>query len=170
MDPNTVPDNPIIPQPNQPVFPTQPPTPKSNNNLVLILGIIILMIVLSSGGYFIGKVSTPKGVALPAQTQLNYKVPKNNPIFTNQTAIIIGEITRISGSILSIKSKSGQRGDFPISSKIVIYREASASSDLNKLETGKSASIGLALENNQYKVSYVYFNPPPQSSPSAFPN
>lgn len=129
------------------------------DNLKYLLGIVLILIA-AAGGYFFG---VSRQNSSPGST----KQVSKNPLFKSQTATFQGTITKIDGSKLSLKDDSGQAGTFSLSPKVTIYkfsgstRQASASSDIKTLETGKQVLIVLELKDNQYQVISISYLPPP---------
>lgn len=91
--------------------------------------------------------------------------PKANSFFATQTATFQGQISQVSGKQLTLKNAQGQTQQFPISDKIAIYKpkvgsnQASASSNLNLIETNQVVSIILDLQNGHYQVGSIYYPP-----------
>ena len=140
----------------------------TRNNIIAI----ILIIVFAVGGFLLGKSVSQNS------TQSKTTSPKQNSIFSSQTATIQGEITKVNNGTISVKSNSGQTGDFPLSPRAVIYQfkpgatTASASSDLKTIETGKPVVLVLELKDGTYQVvsiSYIQKRPASLSSPSPSP-
>lgn len=126
------------------------------------------MVLSAGGGFLVGKNTTQmKLITQPAEQN---QLPKANPIFSSQTATIQGEITKVNGSTLSVKTSNGQTEDFPVSSKVVIYKfsgkspQASASSDLKSVTLGERVLIQLELKDNKYQVISISAFPPPPST------
>jgi uncharacterized protein (UPF0333 family) len=137
-----------------------------------LVGVIVLILVAAGVGYFVGKaglnqLSTPtiSNNATPAAEQSAVSAPKENPIFTTQTATVQGKITGLKGSDITIANEKGQTAQFSASSKIVIYKFAAgattttASQDLKTLETNKPMSATLTLNNGTYEVTSITFTP-----------
>ena len=90
-----------------------------------------------------------------------------NPLFKTQAATFQGKITSVSGKTLQVESEAGQKGEFGVSDKVVIYKfasdspTASSSSDLKTIDTGKQAIISLELMGGKYQaISISYFRTP----------
>lgn len=130
-----------------------------------LIGIVFILLAATVGYLFGVSVSTSK-ISLP-QISTRQGVSKN-PLFKSQTATFQGTITKIDKSNLSVKDESGRTGTFPISSKVTIYkfsgssRQASASSDIKTLETGKQVLIVLELKDKEYQVISISYLPPAQ--------
>lgn len=131
---------------------------------------VILVVVAAVSGYLFGSAGSAK-TKLPQVTTGNQSVAKN-PIFKSQTATFQGFITKVDGSNLSVKDEKGTTDTFPVSQRAVIYKfkanspQASASSDLNSIETDKQALVMLELLDNKYQVVSVSYLPPPPAPPA----
>ncbi len=127
---------------------------------------VILVIAAAVLGYLFGAASASRLAPSPSPV-IQQSVVARNPIFKSQTAIFQGVITQVSGRNLAVKDDKGTTATFPVSSKVVIYKfngnspQATGSSDLQTIETGKQVLVMLELINNQYQVTSVSFLPPP---------
>lgn len=127
---------------------------------------IILIVIAAVGGFLAGKQNQGGSVSLP-KIQSQASQIQSNPLLKSQTATFQGTITKVSGQTIDVKSDSGQTGSFPVSARVVIYKfngtspQASASSDLKTIETGKQALVMLELLDNKYQVVSVSYLPPP---------
>lgn len=123
------------------------------------------MVVAGAVGYYIAKnnisATTPGGLVQTAP------VPETQKIFQEQSAAVQGTITKVDNQTLSVTNTTGENGQFPISPRIVVYSfrpgstQASASSDIKTITTGKQALIKLELENGQYQVTSISYLPTP---------
>lgn len=126
---------------------------------------LILVVVAGLGGFIVGKQGGGMASLPKVQTQTNQEASVS-PLLKSQTATFQGEITQVSGQTMEVKSDSGETGSFPISGNAVIYKftgtspQASASSDLKTIETGKMALVMLELIDGKYQVVSVSYLPP----------
>lgn len=86
--------------------------------------------------------------------------------FSNQIAIIQGQITQRKGSVLTIKNKAGQTNDFTLAGKVAIYQMQTAtdsgslaSYDTENIELNKEAVIRLNQEQEAFKVISITYLP-----------
>lgn len=127
---------------------------------------LILVVVAALGGFLVGKQGGGMASLPKVQTQTNQEAPVS-PLLKSQTATFQGEIVKVEGQTMEVKSDTGDTGSFPISGNAVIYKytststQASASSDLKTIETGKMALVMLELLDNKYQVVSVSYLPPP---------
>ena len=137
--------------------------------------IATIVLALSAGiiGFALGRYYTPPPNQTLKPTEIKNEQPKTNPLFRSQSATFQGEITKVSGNKISVKDEKGQTGDFSVADKVVIYKfkegvsQASVSSDLKTIDTGKQALVVLELINGQYQVvSISYLPPPPTPKPT----
>ena len=135
-----------------------------------IIYLIVVLIIGGVLGFFVGRSTGQKA------TQVSNTAPttQSNQLFRSQTATFQGEITKVNSGSLEVKSDSNQTGSLTLSDRVVIYKfkegtnQASASSDLNTIETGKKVLIVLNLLGSQYKVVSISYQPPP-STPKPSP-
>ena len=137
--------------------------------------IATIVLAFSAGiiGFALGRYYTPPPNQTLKPTEIKNEQPKTNPLFRSQSATFQGEITKVSGNKISVKDEKGQTGDFSVADKVVIYKfkegvsQASVSSDLKTIDTGKQALVVLELINGQYQVvSISYLPPPPTPKPT----
>jgi len=137
--------------------------------------VITVVIVLSAiVGFSAGRsnrigtttVTVPQGSNKPAvQVETTKSLQAAvNPLFKTQSATFQGKIDSVAGKTLQVTSDDGQKGEFGISDKAVIYKftgtstTASASSDVKAIDSGKQVLISLELLNGKYQaVSISYF-------------
>lgn len=136
--------------------------------IIYLIGVLIIGGFL---GFFIGRVSGQK----TAQTNTT-TTTQSSPLFRSQTATFQGEISKVNSDSLEVKTDSGQTGSLSLSSKVTIYKfkegtnQATASADLNSIDTGKKVLIVLDLLGSQYKVVSISYQPPPAApKPSSTP-
>lgn len=149
----------------------------SRRTTLLIVSLIIGGVI----GFFLGKSVVQKPpTSSTAPTQAN-------SLFRSQTATFQGEISKVNSDSLDVKSDSGQTGSLTLSNKVVIYKfkegskQATASSDLSSIETGKKVLIILEFSGGQYKQSLnsslrseykvvsISYQPAPAPAPTATP-
>lgn len=118
--------------------------------------------VTGFGGYYLG-VSKPVPVTtnLVSQNQSG-NVLSASSLFQMQTAIVQGEITKVSDNNLTVKNETGKEEVFPISKRIVIYiplkqdpKRAAATSDVNQIELNKIKLITFEVIDGKYQVVSV---------------
>lgn len=128
--------------------------------------VLVLIVVAAVGGFLVGRGGETSNQTPTTQEGQTSQV-LSNPLLKSQTATFQGEITAVSGQNLEVKSDGGQTGSFPVSSRLVVYKytvgstQASASSELKSIETGKQALVMLELLDNKYQVVSVSYLPPP---------
>ena len=126
---------------------------------------IVLVVIAAALGFLFGKQGQMPGLKTQNPLSTESQTAQNS-LLKSQTATFQGEITKVNGQNIDVKSDSGQTGSFPVSSKVVVYKfssgstQASASSDLKSIETGKSALIMLELMDGKYQVVSVSYLPP----------
>ena len=139
-----------------------------------IIYLIVVLIIGGVLGFFVGRSIGQKA------TQVSSAAPtsQSNQLFRLQTATFQGEIVKVNSGSLDVKTDSGQTGSLTLSDRVVIYKfkegtnQASASSNLNTIETGKKVLIVLDLSGSQYKVVSISYQPPPgtpKPSPTTTP-
>ncbi len=171
MDPNSVPAATQSPQ-----IPSTPAGVK-NNNLAIVLGVITLILIFGLGGFFLGQNSVKKPVPVQTLTPVKSGAPKAEPFFDYQTASVIGKITAVSDTTISILNSKGQTKEFSVSPRLIISlldpesKKATNSSQLKSLRIGQSATALFELRGNRYQVIGVnYYAITNLASPSALPN
>lgn len=134
-----------------------------------LLAIIVLISVSAVSGFLVGRASNTQSLT---PTTVKTEAPKQNTIFTTQTATVQGKITNVSGSKVSVANEKNQTGEFTLSPKVVIYKfapgssQATASQDVNSIETQKNVLVTLELSGNQYQITQISFLPPPPPPPA----
>ena len=130
-----------------------------------IIYLIVILLIGGVLGFFAGRSGGQKA------TQTNTTpTTQANQLFRSQTATFQGEITKVNSGSLEVKSDSNQTGSLTLSDRVVIYKfkegtnQATASSDLTSIETGKKVLIVLNLLGNQYKVVSISYQPPPAAA------
>lgn len=87
--------------------------------------------------------------------------PPADKLFKIQTAVIEGKIDSINGNKLSVTNREGLKGTVEVSETVSINDFnnplASPSSNLQKLQTGKDATIYLNLVSGIYKVTNITY-------------
>lgn len=127
--------------------------------------LIIIFIFVALIAFFLGKFFQSGGQA-PLTSPSSSKVASNE-LFRSQTATFQGEITKVSKDSLDVKTDTGTTGNFKLSSKVYIYKfaagapQATSSTDLSTIESGKRVLIILELSDSQYKVVSISFQPAP---------
>ena len=85
-----------------------------------------------------------------------------SPLFKQQTAVIDGEITNVSGTTVSVKDPTGQSDSFPIAQGAVIYtkdpitQQTKVERDVAAIKPGK-ALISLEVINGLYQVKGITY-------------
>lgn len=121
---------------------------------------IVLILIAGAVGYYIAKNNLTSTVGVPGNTQ-NAPAPKAQTIFQSQNATIQGTITKVEGQNISVTNVNGESGQFPVSSKVVIYKfrpgssQASPSSELKDISINKPVLINLELTGGQYQVTSI---------------
>ena len=115
--------------------------PQSNKNLYILSGLILLGVVLllAISLYGIFKPGLSGGIGLTGSSQ-------DYSFFSNMSASVTGELVNISGSVVTVKNKSGQTRDF----------NASQTTDLSKAEIGKEMIISFIFVNGKLEVSSIF--------------
>lgn len=96
------------------------------------------------------------------------KIEKNSPLFETQIATIEGAITQVSGSQISVKDKNGKVGQFPASSKLVVFKRdpnlpvPESFNGTAHIEPDKVAKIVLELEDGQFKITSIHYSIQPK--------
>lgn len=120
-----------------------------------------LAIVAAVAFFYIGRLTTTPSPPPPTPTQ----TISPNLLFKSQLATFEGKITGISGKTLSVESDTGEKGEFAVSDKVVIYKytpgkgNASASADVKTIEVGRKVLISLELINGEYQASSISYYP-----------
>ena len=125
--------------------------------LTKLAPVAMLIMVTGVGGYYLGTSKNP--TSLPSVQEGQDKVLSASSLFKTQTATVQGQITKITDSTLTVKDEKNKEEEFSISEKIVIYKSlkedpkrATASSDINSVETNKVKVIMLEVINGKYQV------------------
>lgn len=135
-----------------------------------LLAIIVLIAVSATSGFLVGRASNTQ--SLTTTTTTKTAAPKQNTIFTTQTATVQGKISSVSGSKVTVLNEKNQTGEFTLSPKVVIYKfapgssQATATQDIKSIETDKNVLVTLELANGQYQVTQIAFLPPPPPPPA----
>jgi hypothetical protein len=132
--------------------------------------VLFLLIIALAAGFFLGK----KGVG---QKSSSTEMPKNESIYNSQTATIYGKVTKLSGKKVTIQNNlNKQTGEFEVAESITITKvsskqplNATPSSDLNKIELNKDASITLDLREGKYMVTAIYITGDMPAIPANLP-
>lgn len=86
-----------------------------------------------------------------------------SPLFKTQLATIEGSVTQVTGSTMTIKDTSGKVGQFPVSSKLMVFTKdpkspiAQSTLGTSNIQPDKKATMILELENGQFKVTSVNY-------------
>ena len=128
-----------------------------------------LMILSLAIGFFLGKRSQP--YVEPKVVPSN--AVSENSLYSSQTAMIRGMITKVDGETLTIKNLNNQAtGNQQVSSRILITKAtsqpnktASPSSDLSSIELNKEALIHLEMIGGRYQITHIQYILPAASLP-----
>lgn len=122
---------------------------------------ILVLIIALLAGFFLGKSIQTAKQKPPASS--SSALP--NALFKAQTATFQGKITKINKDSLDVRADSGAAGNFKLSNKVYIYKfkagasQATSSTDLKSIETGKRTLIILELSEGQYKAVSISYPP-----------
>lgn len=131
-------------------------------NFVYLIPALTLIIISAVLGYTFGVYQTEQ------QTAQSVKQPQqspDNPLFQFQTATIQGKITKLTDNQITIADSKGQVGQFPLSSKLTIYRPsegtkpAYASTDPKTISLNEPTSVLLQLMDGVYQVVSISYPP-----------
>ena len=124
-----------------------------------------LFILGLSVGFFAGKqLNSPKVMPVAPGTR-----QEANSLFSSQTAAFRGEITKVDGKNLSVKSlNSNATGNITVSDRVIIIKagKTGTSADLSSLELNKEVLISLEMKNGNYDAISIQYPAPLPSLPS----
>ena len=128
--------------------------------------IIVLFILGLSIGFFTGKQLATAQNSASSQSAAKEETGK---LFSSQTAVIRGEITKVAGKKLSVRNlTSDQSGDITASDQIVVTKvgqTAPSKVDLSSLELNKEVLINLELTNGNFEATSIQYTTPTPSLP-----
>lgn len=123
------------------------------NIIIVILG-LVLIIISFFVGMFLGKGQKTNFTPPGNVSQLSH------PFFEEQSVSFQGKITKVLGNKITFERVDKQVGEFELSDKVAITNfngSATASSDLEKIQLNKNASIALDLKT--IKVASISYLP-----------
>ncbi len=138
------------------------------NRTTWIISVVVIILLLIGGIVYWNKrggMMTPTGSA------------SQNSIFSQQNAVIQGQVTKIDGRMLTIKNDQGVVAVFEAANPIFINKMNGTISpnqpvptpmtNINDIDLNKNVVLNLTMENGKYKVFSASFIPTtmPQSSP-----
>ncbi len=140
-------------------------------NLKIVIGIVIFILLSAGVGYLVGAKKNP-AQNQAAKTSDQSSSPSKNSFFQTQTASLQGKITKVSESGITVENDKKESKTFAASNKLAIYKfatnstQATPSSDLKAIETGKNAILNLELVGNDYQILSISYlpsvSPPPK--------
>lgn len=147
-----------------------------NKKPIIIAMTVALILVVAAVGFFSNILTIPtfKQTSEPTKNQ-SQPMLEDKITVTDQTAVVVGTISKVGSNSVTIKDKLGKESSFSLSSRLTIYKQslsvnkqnpnlgvATRSAELNAIELNKEASIILKVEGGEYKVfSISYLSPPP---------
>lgn len=149
-------------------YPVEPDMPRSKSSLntqqIIIAGMFLVIgILVGLGLTQLKPISRFLGfgditVNLPQAPQ----TVKISPIFQNQTASLMGKISKIEGSMATIL-KDGKEDTFPLASNFIFYLPvenspiSTASANLSLVRLNEDVSITLQVLDGEYKVTSISY-------------
>lgn len=133
----------------------------SGPQLLILLAIIIISAL---AGYFIGY---SRSSQTNVKETMGANIIKTSPLFQFQTAIIPdGKITALEDNVLTVQNDQNQKGEFPLSKSLAIYKplrpdspEGTSSSDIKSIELNQKATVVLNFTNGQFEVTEISYIP-----------
>lgn len=95
--------------------------------------------------------------------------------FTNQSASILGDITKVSGNSITVKNNKGVSSNFTVGPNVTVLTfpnnsgVASQSAGLAKVVAAKNVSIVLNVVGDKYQIVTIAYLPTNVSTPVAPP-
>lgn len=134
--------------------------------LIIVFGLLAYLRILPLSGIIpVLQKQQPTGQSLENQSQ----TIKSSPLFSSQTATIIGSVKRVEGNKLTVRDQRLQEDTFDISSDFAVYeyKEAGAEPQITKgtsgIKIGQEGTIFLSAIGGGFKIvsiSYVSIPPP----------
>ena len=129
----------------------------------IFIVVLILLVSLVFLGFISGKLNLSTVLPTKNNPQPTTQVLPINPIFKSQSALFQGNITKISGKTLEVESEDGQKAQFDLSDKILVYTHpdnsliSSPSADIKLITEGKVLMMLEIIDEKYQVVSISYF-------------
>lgn len=125
----------------------------SRKIILIVLSVLIFLGMLSGIIYVTSRFLPFKAATLTA----------NNPLYTQQLAVVEGKILKVQKNSLSVENKDGRKGEIELSDEFVINKFDSRnflpinSRDIKDIELNKEAVITLVFKDGEYKVQDIRY-------------
>lgn len=126
---------------------------------------LIMAIVAGAAGYFYSS-----NQASISQKTTGKTLVETSPVFQNQTATVLGKISKTEGDKATIVSQDNKEETFPVAKKFVLYKpvrnnQATPSSDLKQIDPNMDAFINLEVIDGKYQIVSITYLPPIPPAP-----
>lgn len=133
---------------------------KSNYSSIILASIIFLVLGLALGLYLVPLTKNQTGIINQPKEQ-DKSLLKVSPLIKSQTANASGNITKVDGNKITI-SNGGVEDTFSLAPKFAIFKpsvgkQATPSTQVNDIETGKDATIILQVKDSEYKIISISY-------------
>lgn len=133
--------------------------------ILIAVGCLVIGFVLGRSNLFnLQSPAAPNITNIPQKPDPN--LIKTSPLFTTQSAFIIGKVTKVESNKLTIENYNKQSESFKMAENFQVIttshngRTASHSADLTSIPLNQEASILLQVDQGEYKVVNVSYNQP----------
>lgn len=137
--------------------------PTSHKTLYFVIaGVILLLVLLVSALYFFG-----------SKSLFTKKADPTDSFYDSQSAMVLGKVTAVGTETITVENKKGVSKELPLSKTLTILTVdekgmATTSSDLKKLETGKTFSLNL-VSGSEGQLEVTNVMPDLISTPAIMP-
>ncbi len=133
-----------------------------------LLTLVVLVLISGVGGFVLGR-NNSGAISIPSTS--------SNSLYTSQTALIQGTVTKVTDKTITVKNTAGVEGTVELGSNVLISKlntaqgglPATPSSDLKQIELNKAAVVNLQMIDGKFKVMSVTSIPSQAPTPVAPP-